>query len=816
MGTLLQDLRYGLRMLLKSPAFTAVAVLALALGIGANTAIFTVVNAVLLKPLPYPQPERVVRLWGTNTQQSVPSGAGEYYDFNISTNDFADWRAANHVFESIAVFSSFGSVTLTGRDEPVRLRCPVVSTEFFNVLGVHPALGRFFLPEEEQQGKHRVVVLSYGTWQSRFNADPNIVGQTLTLTGNSYTVVGVAPKDFEHPRPNPAAEPEMWRPVALELEPGERNNHWLHAIARLKPGVTVEQAQAEMNLINGQLERQYPDSNTGRGIRLGSLHDSMVGNIRSALSVLFGAVGFVLLIACANVANLLLARSSTRQREMAIRTALGASRLRVIRQLLTESVLLSLMGGALGMLIALWATDLLVGLSGGEIPRLGAIGVDGRMLLFTAMVSLLTGIVFGLAPALEASRPDLNVSLKEGGRVATGRGRQRFRQALIVSEVALSLVLLVGAGLMMKSFWRLQHVELGFNPDNLLVMDMALPQTRYPERSQAALFQQRLVERINALPGVASAASVSILPLSGGNSCDGTTIEGRAAASPADIPCVEVRDISPGYFRTMGVPLLRGRALDEHDNADAPPVVVVNESFVRRLFPGEDPIGKRINHSAPDGPQVWREIVGVVGDIRHFGPDSEARPEFYQPQMQAPSWGTALVVRSSSDPTNLAAAIRGEVRAMDKDLPLYNLKSMGELVSESVAQPRFRTLLLALFAAVALLLSATVLYGVMNYWVTQRTREIGVRMALGAQSRDVLRMVVGQGMVLAVIGVGVGIVAAFALTRVINNLLFNVSATDPWTFIAVPLALCAVAFVASYIPARRATKVDPMIALRYE
>jgi putative ABC transport system permease protein len=803
-------------MLLKSPAFTLVAVLALALGIGANTAIFSVVNAVLLRELPYEQPERLVRLWGTNAQQSAPRGAGDYYDFNIAPNDFADWRAANHVFDSIAVFSSFGSVTLTGGDEPVRLRCPVVSTEFFRVLGMRPALGRFFLPEEEQQGKHRVVVLSYATWQGRFNSDPKIIGQTLALNGNSYTVVGVAPKNFEHPRPNPAAEPEMWRPLALQLEASERNNHWLHAIARLKAGVSAEQAQAEMNLINGQLERQYPDSNAGRGVKLSSLHEAMVGNIRPALSVLFGAVGFVLLIACANVANLLLARSSTRQREMAIRTALGASRLRVIRQLLTESLLLAILGGALGMLLALWATDLLVGLSGGEIPRLGAISVDGRMLGFTALVSLLTGIIFGLAPALEASRPDLNVSLKEGGRVSTGGGRQRFRRALIISEVALSLVLLVGAGLMMKSFWRLQHVELGFNPENLLTMDLSLPQTRYAERGQAALFQQRLVERIAALPGVASAASVSILPLSGGNSCDGMTIEGRPPANASDIPCVEVRASSPDYFRTMGIPLRRGRALNEHDTSDAPAVVVVNESLARRFFPGQDPIGRRINHGEPDKAPVWREIVGVVGDVRHFGPETETRPEFYEPQLQSPSFGTSLVVRSDADLAGLAAAIRGELRAMDKDLPVYNLKSMQELVSESVAQPRFRTLLLAIFAAVALLLSATGLYGVMNYWVTQRTREIGVRMALGAQGRDVLGMVVGQGMMMAIVGVFVGLVASFGLTRLISSLLFGVTATDPLTFAVVPLLLCAVAFVASYIPARRATKVDPMVALRHE
>jgi putative ABC transport system permease protein len=815
METLFQDLRYGVRMLLKSPAFTLVAVFALALGIGANTAIFSVVNAVLLRQLPYAQPERLVRLWGTNALQSVPRGQSEFSDFNISPNDFADWRAQNHVFDSVAVFSSFGSVTLTGRDEPVRLRCPVVSPEFFSVLGVKPALGRFFLPEEEQVGKHRVVVLSYGTWQQRFGADPEIVGQTLTLNSSNFTIIGVAPKGFEHPRPNPTAEPEMWRALPLTLDAGERNNHWLHAIARLKPGVTQAQAQAEMNVINGQLEQQYPDSNTGRGLRLGSLHEAMVGEMRPALSLLLGAVGFVLLIACANVANLLLARSSVRHREMAIRTALGASRLRIVRQLLTESLLLALLGGGFGLLIALWATDLFVGLSGGEIPRLSTISVDGRILGFTALVSLLTGVIFGLAPALDSSKPELNVSLKEGGRAATGLGRQRLRQLLIISEVALSLLLLVGAGLMMKSFWRLQHVELGFNPDNLLTMDISMPPSRYPDKDQAALFQERLLERLSALPGVTSAASTTVLPLSGANSCDGMTIEGRPT-TPADMPCVEVRDSSPDYFRTMGIPLLRGRQLTGRDNKDAPPVVIVNEAFARSFFPGQDPIGHRINHSPADKPAVWREIVGVVGDVRHFGLDAEARPEFYEPQLQAPSLGTSIVVRSNSDLTGLAAAVRREVLAMDKDLPVYHLKTMQELISDAVAQPRFRTLLLLIFAAVALLLSGLGLYGVMSYWVTQRTREIGVRMALGAQPGDVLRLVVGQGMALAGLGVCLGLAAAFALTRLIHSLLFAVSATDPLTFTAVPLVLCVVAFLASYIPARRATRIDPMIALRYE
>ncbi|HEX8140385.1 MAG TPA: ABC transporter permease [Pyrinomonadaceae bacterium] len=815
MSTFWQDLRYGVRMLLKSPGFTLVAVFALALGIGANTAIFSVVNAVLLRPLPFAEPERLVRLWGTFSQQSVPRGEGQYYDFNISPNDFADWRTQNRSFEAIAVFSSYGSVTLTGRDEPLRLRCPVVSTEYFSVLGVKPALGRFFLPEEEQVGKHRVVVLSYGAWQQKFGADPSVVGQTLTLNGSSYTVVGVAPKIFEQPRPTPSAEPDMWRPLALELEPGGRASHFLHAMARLKPGVSLQQAQADMDSITANLERQYPDSNLGRGVRLSSLHEAIVGNIRPALRVLLGAVGFVLLIACANVANLLLARSTVRQREMAIRTALGASRLRIVRQLLTESILLAAVGGGLGLLLALWATDLLTGLGGKDIPRLGAISLDGRILGFTLLVSLLTGIIFGLIPALESARPDLNVSLKEGGRANVGGG-QRFRQFLIVSEVALSLVLLVGAGLMMRSFWRLQHVQLGFDADNLLTLDLSLPRTRYKQADEAALFQQQLVERLKALPGVTSAASSSVLPLSGGNSCDGMMIEGRPLASAGEAPCVEVRQTSPDYLRAMGIPLLRGRQLTEQDKRDAPFVVVINEALARRFFAGTDPIGQRISHSDPSGPPVWRTIVGVAGDVRHFGLDAEPLPEFYEPQLQAPSWGTSLVVRSASDPASVAAAVRAEVRRMDADLPVYNVKTMRELASESVAQPRFRTLLLAIFAAVALLLSGVGLYGVMSYWVTQRTREIGVRMALGAQASDVLRMVVGQGMMMAVVGVCVGLVASLALTRVIHSLLFGVSTTDPLTFAAVPLVLCVVAFLASYIPARRATRIDPMIALRYE
>ena len=812
MRSVWQDLRYGLRMLLRKPGFTFAAVLTIALGIGANTAIFSAVNAVLLRPLPYLEPERLVRIWGTSARQSATEARGEFYDYNISPNNFYDWREQNQVFAQMAAFS-FGSLTLTGRDEPLRLVCPAVSAEFFSVLGVTPAHGRFFLPEEEQVGQHRAVVLSHGLWHSQFGGDPNIIGQTLSFEGNSFVVVGVAPANFRHPVRSPIGEPDLWRPLALRLEPGNRGGYWLHAIGRLKPGVTLEQAQAEMSAISNRLEQQYPETNAGRGARLSALHHAVVGNVRPALWLLFGAVGLVLLIACANVANLLLARASTRRREMAIRLSLGASFFRVVRQLLTESLLLALIGGAFGLLLALWLTDVFIAL-GADIPRLEEVSVDTRALGFALGLTLLTGIIFGLAPALNAVKFDLNQSLKEGGLTSSPR-RHRSRSLLVVSEVALALMLLVGAGLLLKSFWRLQSVDPGFNPEGALVLDISLPQARYPQRAEAANFYQQLLTRIEALPGTQAAGAVNILPLSGSSSCDSFSIAGHPPMPQGQEPCAEIRASSVSYFRALGIPLLMGRQFTEQDRRDAPPVALINETMARRFFPAADPIGQRINLDGASQP-VWREIVGVVADVKHFGLDVEPRPEIYQPLLQAPFRGMTIVARTNADPETLASAVRAEVRALDKDLPIYNLRTMRDLVSSSIAQPRFRTLLLGSFAALALLLAAIGVCGVMFNTVAQRTHEIGIRLALGAGRRDILKLILWQGMSLALMGISVGLGAAFALTSVMRSLLFGVSATDWATFVSAALLLFGIALLACYLPARRATKVDPMEALRYE
>ena len=814
MHTLLQDLRFGMRMLLKQPGFTVVAILTLAIGIGINTAMFSVVNAVLLRPLSYQEPERLVRLWGASSSQGGQKTSSTPTEFGNSFNDFLDWKAQNRVFKNIAVIS-FGTVALTGRDEPLRLRCPVVSADFFAVLEAKPLLGRFFLPEEDQVGKHRVAVLSYGLWQRLFAAEPKVIGQTLTLNGDSFTVIGVAPQNFEHPILNAAGEPDLWRPIAIQPEARSRGAHFLNAIARLKPGVSVEQAQSEMNNITGQLERQYPESNTGRGVRLTSLHSAIVGNIQTALYVLLGAVGFVLLIACVNVANLFLARASARQKEIAIRLALGAGRLRIIRQLLTESVLISLVGGAGGFLLAFWSTDLLLTLSAGDVPRLQAIKVDASVLAFTFVISLATGIIFGLAPALQLSKPNLNSSLKDGVKsTASSPGRQRFRRLLLISEVALSLVLLIGAGLLLKSFWQLQQVKLGFNPEGLLTMDLSLPRARYSRAGQAAAFQQQLLEKLRALPGVNAVGVVDYLPLSGRNTCDGFTIEGRPPLPPGEFPCSEMRSSSTDYLRTLDIPLIRGRQFTDQDREGTPLVVLINESMARRFFPHEDPIGKRVNLEYPN--QVWREVVGIVRDVKHFGLASEAQPEIYRPQAQAPTLSMSVLVRSASDPASLAALLRKEVRALDKDLPVYNLREMRDLVKNSVAQPRFRTFLLGIFAAVALLLASVGIYGVMSYAVNQSTRELGIRLALGAQRRDIFGLVMGQGLILAAIGIVIGLAASVALTRFLSSLLFGVSPTDLFTFAGISILLAAIALLACYLPARRATRVDPMVALRYE
>ena len=812
MGNLLQDLRYGLRMLLKNPGFTVIAVLALALGIGANTAIFSVVNAVLLRPLPFENSEQLMQVWSTNAKRGWTSAPVSYLNF-------ADWRDQNHVFQAMAAYAE-ASAAFTYADVPEQLEGIGATADLFKVLGTQPILGRAFLPEDEKAGGSHVVVLGYDLWQRRFGGDPKTVGQQIKFDGESTTVIGVMPPGFHFPLDR--EDPEFWIPLDPEqVFNKERGANYLGVVGRLKPGVSREQAQAEMATIAQRLEQQYPDKNAGKSVRLVSLYEQVVKTIRPALLVLLGAVGFVLLIACANVANLLLARAASRQKEIAIRTALGASRTRIVRQLLTESLLLSTVGGAIGMLLALWGVDLLGAAIPADIPRIKEMGLDTHVLGFTMAVSLLTGLIFGLAPALQASKPDLNESLKEGGRGSTeGLRRNRVRSFLVVSEVALSLVLLVGAGLMIKSFFYLLNVKPGFNPDNVLTANLALPPVKYPDAKQQSAFFRQVIERVKALPGVDSASVVTPLPLSGSMMQNLLTIEGRPPLAPGEKLITHTCLIGSDYLRAMGIPLLKGRALNEHDGKDAPNVFLVNETFVNRYFPNEDPIGKRITVSVragPDEPDANGEIVGVIGDVKHQSLDKEPGPECYVPYLNVPDAYMTLVVRTnSSDPAGLSASLRSAVQQVDADQPVFDIQTMDQILAKSVATRRFNMLLLGIFASVALMLAGVGIFGVMNYSVTQRTHEIGIRMALGAQARDVLKMIVGQGMLLTLIGLGVGVAAALALTRVLSGLLYGVTATDPVTFAGVSLILAAVALAACYIPARRAMKVDPMVALRYE
>ncbi len=816
METLFQDLRYGVRMLIKRPGFTAVAIIALALGIGANTAIFSVVNAVLLRPLPFSDPNRLVAVYETHARRGMALNA-------VSYPNFADWRDQNNVFERIAAYHN-GDYIMTGADEPARLQCSIVSADMFDLLGAKPALGRTFLPEEDKPGDSgRVAILSHSMWQKRFSADPNVLEKSITLNGKNYSVVGVMPAGFQFPIQN---EPvELWTTFAPEFESldGEpttaqqRGAHYLETIARLKPDVTIEQAQAEMTAIMSRLEQQYPDQNSYRGATVMSALESIIGDIKPALLILLGAVGCVLLIACANVANILLARATTRHKEMAIRAALGASRSRVVRQLLTESVTLAMAGGALGLLVALWGTDLLIALSRDDIPRSAQIGLDGRVLLFTLTVSVLTGVIFGLVPAIQSSKPDLSESLKEGGRgSAEGARRNRIRSALVVIEVAVAIVLLVSAGLLIESLRRLQNVNPGFDPKNVLAVTVGLPEVKYPSEKQIAFYRE-LLDRVKALPGVKRASAVLPLPLGQDRIRLTFEIEGRPMPK-GEHPVSEYRAVSVDYFGAMGIPLRAGRDFTPRDDRKATPVVIVNQAFADKFFPGEDPIGKRImpSISVDDSKPVMRDIVGVVGNVKHLKLSAEDDPEYYVPHSQIPLDAMTLVVKSDNDPRGLIGAIQNEVRALDKDLPVFNIKTLDDYVAASVAQPRFSALLLAIFAGLALVLTAVGLYGVMSYSVAQRTHEIGIRMALGARAGDVLKMVVGQGMALTLIGMAIGLCAAFMLTRIMSSLLYGVSATDPATFAEVAIALAVVALAACYIPARRATKVDPMVALRYE
>jgi putative ABC transport system permease protein len=801
MGTLFKDIQYGTRTLLKRPGFTAVAILTLALGIGANSAMFSAVNAVLLRPLPFPQSEQIVVLDGVQAKQGIKRS-------NMSVPDFADWQSQNQVFENMAGFATGGAL-LINNDETERVRRASVSVEFFPLLRTNAFLGRVLQPEDSKKDGLQTAVLSHGLWQRRFGADPNVVGSQVKIGGQPITVVGVMPVGFDFPDRS-----ELWMPFPIDGAAERRDNRYLEVVTRLKSGVTLSQAQAQMETINQRLAQAYPETNTGWGVELTTLQERLVGETRASLLLLLGAVAFVLLIACANVANLLLARATARQKEIALRTALGASRWRIVRQLLTESLLLSTIGGGLGLLLSLWLTKLLIAISPPNTPRFDEIRPDARVFLFTLALAVVTGLIFGLAPALRASRINLNERLKEGGRTG-GAGHNRVRSLMLISEVALSFMLLVGAGLLIKSFMRLRDVSPGLNPANVLSVRLSIPSAKYPAGEPRAQVLRQTVEHIKSLPAVTSAAAVLSLPLGGDTFNVGRSYirEGRPS-TPEESANAVYLVATPDYFQALQIPLVAGRAFTDQDTEQTPKVVVVNESMARRLWPGESPVGKRIT--------IWRdekfprEIVGVVGDIRE-SLDTEAGSQMYVPYAQDANWnGMSLVIRTNGEPTSLTAAVRNEIRSVDKGMALFNVKTMDDVLAISVGPRRTPMLLLSTFAGVALLLAMIGIYGVTAYHVTQRTQEIGIRMALGAQMRDVMKLILQGGMALASIGIVLGLVGAFALTRLMSSLLFGVQPTDLPTFLVVSFCLLVTALIACYLPARKAAKVDPLVALRYE
>ncbi len=810
MDSLLQDVRYGIRVFLRNPGFTFVAVLVLALGIGANSAIFSVINAVLLKPLPFRDSERLVWIHGSQTQLPISP---------VNTADYLDWKAQSRTFETIACFFAYGARNLSSADGPAeQLRAVFVASDMFKLLGVQPMLGRNFLPQEDQPASSEVVLLSHGLWQRRFGADRNIVGKTLKLDGLDYTVIGVMPPDFQFPilGADYSLPADFWLPLPLSPErAADRNTNYLNVLGRLKPGVTLDQARSEMNLIEKHLEAQYPATNTGDGIVLVPMYEEIVAKSRTTLYLLLGTVVLVLLIACANAANLLLARAASRRKEIAIRTALGVGRARMIRQLLTESTLLAVLSGALGLFLGQVGVKLLILLSPGNLPRLKEAGLDLSVLGFTFAVSILTGILFGLAPALQLRRVNLNESLSEGGRTGSSGGRARMRNTLVVTEIALAFLLFIASGLVMKSFIRVLMEQPGWNSTNLLTMELSLTYAKYKDdpQKQTRFFQQ-VIGRTKNLPGVKAVGGATILPFNGDSSTYFNII-GRPSAPENQLPAASFTFITPAYFQTMGIPLLKGRDFTDRDDGSGPKVAIINERLAQKYFPGENPIGQRINIRYGTG-TVEREIVGIAGNVKHFGLDQDAAPYFYMPAYEDPRWFLYLIVRTAANPISAAKIIRQEVAKIDPDQPVANIETMEEILATSVAPRRFSVFLISVFAGISLVLSAIGIYSVISYSVSQRRNEFGVRMALGAQTRDILKLVVGQGFRLILIGILIGLAGAFAFTRVLAGMLFHVSTKDPFIFTGISLTLVIVALIASYIPARRATRIDPMIVLRYE
>jgi putative ABC transport system permease protein len=814
MNTLMQDIRFAARMLRKSPGFALIAILTLALGIGANTAIFSVVDAVLLKPLPYPQPDRIAAVWGTHSKMGETSRA-------ISFPDFRDLQEQNHVFEHIAVYTD-DTTSLTGTGEPLHLFAEKVSADMFSVLGIQPILGRAFLPGEDQRG-HYVAMISYRLWQSHFGADPGIVGRAVTFGGRDYTIVGVLPASLVYPFNSDV--PDVWRTFAEDATPSssdppmteERGAHFVGSLARLRPGITYAQANSEVDAIGNRLADQYPNTNKYTTFRIESALDSLVGSLKPQLRVLLGAVAFVLLIGCANIANLLLARTTARQREMAIRSAMGAGRARIMRQLLIEAGMISLAGGACGLIVAAWGTEYLVKLASDQFPRVAGTALDARVLAFTFIASVVTGFLFGIAPALQLSSQPLSEILREGGRSSSQSARQhRLRNILIVGEMALAVILLTCAGLLIESLSNLQHVNPGFNSHGVLTFAIDLPSSRYSKPEAIKSFFRQLSDRIRALPGVKSASTGVPLPFSDAVIRTTYQIEGRPVPKSEE-PHVHFRAVNVDYFRTMQIPLLKGRAFAATDTATSPNVIVINQALASKAFPGEDPIGKHIKPGVSEsGPAPFREIVGVAGNVKVRRLDSADEAECYTPEEQTGFDWQYGVVRTSVPPATLIPAIRDQVLAIDKDVAIFDAKTIDEYLVKATAQPRLDSALLALFAGLALILAMVGIYGVMSYGVAQRTNEFGIRMTLGAQRGDMMGLVLKQGLGVAAIGAAVGIAAAVGATRLLSSLLFGVKPGDPITLLAVSAILLVCALVACYLPARRAMRVDPIVALRYE